>query len=66
MRVSKEKLERYMARSMLTYQTLSEKSGVSVVTISRLKKGAQKPKPVTLGKIAKAIGCDVTEIIEAN
>ena len=62
--VSVDKLDRVMASKMLTLKQLSEKSGVSNVTIVRLKNGTQKPKPITVGKLAKALGVDVTEIIE--
>lgn len=61
-----KKLDKAMASKMFTLKELSKESGVSNVTIIRLKNGTQKPKPITVGKIAKALGVDVTEIIETE
>ena len=64
MNINAKKLESAMASKMLTGKMLSEKSGVSDVTIARIKKGKQKPKPITIGKLAKALEVGITEIIE--
>lgn len=53
-----------MANKEYSAKELSEKCGVSQVTITRLVRGIQTARPVTVGKIAKALNVDVTEIIE--
>lgn len=54
-----------MARGKFTVNLLAEKSGVGRVTLSGIKNGRiALIQPDTLGKIACALGVDVTEIIE--
>lgn len=43
---------------------LSKESGVNQVTIARMKAGIQEPRPQTLGKIARALGCKVEDLLE--
>lgn len=64
MKIDNKKLELIMAMRCITLRELSKKSTISEVTLTRLKRNAQKPKPQTIGKIAKALECEVTEIIE--
>ena len=59
-----KKLKSLRKEQNLTQTELSEKAGVGKVTISRLESGALKESNVsTLLKIAKALGCEVTDII---
>ncbi|HHW57957.1 MAG TPA: helix-turn-helix transcriptional regulator [Clostridia bacterium] len=53
-----------MAEKCLTSEKLSKITGVSQVTIARMKNGSQKPRPITIGKIAKALGIKPEELIE--
>ena len=54
-----------MARGEFTVNSLAEKSRVGRVTLSGIKNGKiTSVQPDTLGKIASALGVDVTEIIE--
>lgn len=63
MRINKSKLEIAMVRSELNRNTLAEKADMPVPTVCNvLTRGTCKP--ATVGRIAKAFGCDVTEIIE--
>lgn len=58
--------ERYnllLAEKGLTDKRISEISGVGRSTISQLKKGDRTPRPKTLGKIAKALGTNVENLI---
>jgi transcriptional regulator with XRE-family HTH domain len=48
----------------LTVRDLAEKSKVSPTTINRLEKGHIKSSMVTLGRLANALGVDVTELYE--
>lgn len=59
MKVDKGKLDIMRARKLLKLADL----GVSKVTLARINAG-QDLKPYTVGKIAQALGCDVTEIVE--
>jgi len=45
-----------------TSRELSEKSGVSMSTISMIETGKQQPHPSTLRKLADAMGVDIREI----
>ena len=63
MRLDERKLLLGMARAKITDRELSEKSGVSRPTLTALKSGRQKAKPATIGKLAAALGVDVTEIL---
>lgn len=64
MKISKNNLEIAMAKSCITLKALSLKSGIRQETIARIKKGVQDATPATVGKIAKALGVDVEELIE--
>lgn len=63
LRINKSKLEIAMARAELNRNTLAEKAGMPIPTICNVyTRGTCKP--ATAGRIAKALGVDVTEIIE--
>lgn len=63
MKISKSKLEIAMARAELNRNTLAEKANMPIPTICNvLMRGTCKP--ATVGRVAKALGVDVTEIIE--
>ena len=63
MYINKEKLDIILARKIMTIKRLSVESGVSIVTIIRIRNGTQKARPETIGKIAKVLGCDVSDIV---
>lgn len=63
MKINKDKVLICMARKGITNKTMAEEYGCSRQYISIiLSKGSVKP--ATAGKIAKALGVDVTEIID--
>lgn len=63
MRISREKVEVLMARQSITsQQMLSDKSGISRQSICYILNG-RSCQPFVGGKIAKALGVDVTEIL---
>ncbi|MGN0687158.1 MAG: helix-turn-helix domain-containing protein [Oscillospiraceae bacterium] len=64
MKISKEKLEIAMGNALVTAKELSEQTGIAPETITRIKKGKQNPKPVTIGKIAKALNVKVEDLVE--
>lgn len=63
MKISIRKIEAIMARNGLTKGVLSERSGISRQNISIITlRGTCEPK--TAGRIAQALGVDVTEIMD--
>lgn len=64
MKIDKMKLDLAMASKAYSAKELSQKCGVSQVTIVRITKGIQEARPGTVGKIAKALDVPVIEIIE--
>lgn len=63
MNINKDKLEIAMANACVLNKELSKKSGIRQETITRMKSGANV-SPITIGKIAKALGVRVEELIE--
>ena len=66
MRIDPEKLDLAMAKACVSSGELRAVSGVSDVTLARIRNGSQQPRPATIGKIARALGVDVREIIELD
>ncbi len=64
MKISKSKLEMIMAEQCLTAENLAKLTGVSQVTIARMKRGVQNGRPATLGKISKALNVPVRDLLE--
>ncbi|MGF7145940.1 DNA-binding Xre family transcriptional regulator [Anaerotaenia torta] len=65
MNIEKNKFLIAMARGSFTVNSLAKKSGIGRVTISCIKNGkVTSVQPDTLGKLAAALGVDVTELIE--
>ena len=65
MNIDKRKFEIAVANACILNKELSEKSGIRQETIARMKKGANV-SPVTVGKIAKALGITPGELIETE
>lgn len=63
MKISKSKLNIALARKRWNQRDLRDNAIVSAQTILNLNKG-KSVMPATVGKIAAALGVDVTEIIE--
>lgn len=55
-------LRRIRAQKRMTLQELSEAAGVTIDTISAFERGRRTPRPITLFKIADALGVDVDEL----
>ncbi len=65
MKIDRVKLIAEMARAETGVSDLSEKSGVSRATISAIRSGKGCTRETAL-KIARALGVDVTEIMEVE
>ena len=63
MRIDRKKLAIRMIQQDMTNKALAEQSGVSVVTVGYIKSGKSCRDDIGR-KIAKALGVDVTEILE--
>lgn len=66
MKINTDVINRELARLCMTWKDLSKKSGVSTVTLSKINKGFENPKPITVGKIAIALGCSVEQLIKTE
>lgn len=53
-----------MARNCMDDKDMLKKAGLPAGTWSQIKSGKCKAKTSTIGKIAKGLGVDVTEILE--
>lgn len=62
MKISNEKLELAMANECITRNELAKKSGVAEITLTKIKANPNI-KPVTAGKIAKALNVKVEDLI---
>lgn len=63
MKISKQKIDIAMARKCITTSELAEKAQVPKPTVNAIV-GGRNAKPITVGKVARALNVDVTEIIE--
>lgn len=63
MKIDRKKIEVAMARAKLTKPALAAKAGMPIPTICTvINRGSCKP--VTIGRIAEALGVDVLDIIQ--
>lgn len=63
MKINVKKLLILQAELDISIGELAEKSGVSRNTLAAIKAG-KTCRPEIVGKIARALGCNVTEILE--
>lgn len=65
MKIDVEKLKIAQANSCLTNKELCKNAEVGALTLIEIKNGKRKsPTLKTLGKLAKALNVDVTELLE--
>ena len=62
--INVEKLKSLIFNNGLTYTELSKSSGVSRTSINRIVNNDFKARPSTVGKLAKALGCKVEDLLE--
>ncbi|WP_312047520.1 helix-turn-helix domain-containing protein [Anaerotignum sp.] len=63
MQLNKTKIQIKMAKECLNVNDLCKKSKIEKHTVYRIMNGSNC-KPATVGKIAKALNCDVLELLE--
>lgn len=61
--INKSKLEVAMARACLSTHHLAARANMPLPTVNNAISG-RSVKPATIGKIAKALNVDVTELLE--
>lgn len=66
MKLNRDAFYTELARNCMTLKDLSTISGINAVTLTRINKGIQEPQPVTVGKIAIALGCSVEQLIKSE
>lgn len=64
MKFDKDKLLLLMAEQCINPYAFCEKAGITYATYHKLIKGESKPKPATIGKIAKALNVKVQDLLE--
>ena len=63
MKLDPKKLEIEMARMEMGVRDLAAKADISFLAVSKYIRGLMNPQTKPIGKIAKALNVDVTEII---
>lgn len=63
MKLDSEKIKIAMARKCMTRKELAKAYGCTVPHVDALLRG-KKAQPATVGKLARALGVDVLEILE--
>jgi transcriptional regulator with XRE-family HTH domain len=66
LKVNFQKLQIAMANACMNKSDLADSAEISRISISKYFSGKRQPSPKTIGKIAKALNVDVTEIIDAE
>lgn len=64
MKINKKKLNIFIVKDSRTLKEIAINAQIDVVTLGRILSGKQKPRRSTIGRIAKALHVDVTEILE--
>jgi transcriptional regulator with XRE-family HTH domain len=64
LKISKPALLLAMATACINDGDLCEKSGVAKPTFANIKAGKRNPRPATIGKLAKALGVPVAQLVE--
>lgn len=62
MKADRNKIEIAMAQKCMNHNDIAREAGMPIATVKKVLYG-QSVKPYTLGKVAKALGVDVTEIM---
>lgn len=66
MKLNRDALYTELARNCMTLKELSLISGINTVTLTRINRGLQEPQPITVGKMALALGVPVEQLIKSE
>lgn len=64
MKLDPHRLALVQARACMSTKTLCERAELSKTSLSLIRHGLQEPRPQTIGRLAKALGVPVEELIE--
>lgn len=64
MKIDKRKLNIYVAKTCKNISEIASDVGINAVTLNRILAGAQQPRRSTIGKLAKALCVEVTDILD--
>lgn len=64
MKINLDRLNLAQARACMTGKEIQTLAGISDVSLARIRRGEQEPRPQTIGRIAKALGVTVEYLIE--
>ncbi len=53
-----------LAQKQLSFSEVAKKSSIDISNISRYAKGKTKPTPRNIGKLAKALNINISELID--
>lgn len=62
--IDNEKLRLALADNQMMLKDLCEKANISETAFRSIRKGESTPRPATIGRIAKALGVGVRDIIQ--
>jgi len=63
-KLSNKNLDIAMANACINVRELSKKAGLSANTIFKIRNGKHNAMPQTIGKLARALGTEITSLIE--
>lgn len=66
MQLNTNKVQIEIATQCMTLKEIAEKSGMNTVTLTRILSGKHSARPDTIGRLARALGKTVEEIIILN
>ena len=66
MKIDKNKVEMVMARACLGQNEVAQKLGTNQATLAHLIGNERNHRPESVGKLAKALGVDPTEILKGG
>jgi transcriptional regulator with XRE-family HTH domain len=58
-----DQLKLWRMRKAVTQEELAEKAGININTVTRIERNQTEPRPTTIGKLAKALGIDPSELV---
>lgn len=64
MKIDNQRLDMAMAKACVDVKTLSELSGISKASLVAVRNKSRNPKPITIGKIARALEVPVEDLLE--
>lgn len=64
MKINLDRLDLAQANACMTGKEIQAKARISDVSLARIRRGEQEPRPQTVGRLARALGVSVEYLIE--